>query len=358
MTSPRIGLALSGGGFRATAFGLGCLRALHDRDLLKHVSVVSGISGGSILTAMWAYGPQDFSTFDDTVVELLRKGLQGELIKRALAPSAAFHSTISAVKAINPAKPRRHSRTDALIEALQAREFGNKLMHEVTHSSLRTVISATDMTSRNAVRFGSEKSACSAHGRIITPVTVAEAAAASAAYPLLLPTINRRYDFERLDGSRHAQEVVMTDGGVYENLGLAPLLPGRSALHSPHIYELDYIVAADAGRGRNSQRAARFLPRRLAQSFDITYGKTQDASRSRIHEAGQSGQLQGFIHAYLGMRDERIPMPLHDLVPRKSVQDYPTNFAPMKAEDLTAIAVRGEQLTRTLISCYCPDLGS
>lgn len=35
MTPPRIGLALSGGGFRATCFGLGCLRALNDRDLLR-----------------------------------------------------------------------------------------------------------------------------------------------------------------------------------------------------------------------------------------------------------------------------------------------------------------------------------
>jgi len=42
--SPSIGLALSGGGFRAMAFGLGCLRALNDRDLLQHVRVVSGIS--------------------------------------------------------------------------------------------------------------------------------------------------------------------------------------------------------------------------------------------------------------------------------------------------------------------------
>ncbi|MEQ3552830.1 patatin-like phospholipase family protein [Pseudonocardia nematodicida] len=58
---PRVGIAFSGGGFRATAFGLGALRALHDVGLLEHVEVVSGISGGSLLTAMWAYGPSEFS---------------------------------------------------------------------------------------------------------------------------------------------------------------------------------------------------------------------------------------------------------------------------------------------------------
>ena len=34
---PRVGLAFSGGGFRATAFGLGALRALHDRRVLPDV---------------------------------------------------------------------------------------------------------------------------------------------------------------------------------------------------------------------------------------------------------------------------------------------------------------------------------
>src|SRR3546814_1286445 len=37
----KIGLALSGGGSRAIAFHLGCLRALHDRGVLPKVSVLS-----------------------------------------------------------------------------------------------------------------------------------------------------------------------------------------------------------------------------------------------------------------------------------------------------------------------------
>src|SRR5258707_15091818 len=86
MTTPRIGLAVSGGGFRATCFGLGCLRALHDQDLLRHVSVISGISGGSLIAALYAYGPPNFEAFDTQVTELLRKGLQGEVVRRVLSP--------------------------------------------------------------------------------------------------------------------------------------------------------------------------------------------------------------------------------------------------------------------------------
>lgn len=47
----KFGLALSGGGFRASLFHIGVLAALAERDLLRHVEVLSCVSGGSILGA-------------------------------------------------------------------------------------------------------------------------------------------------------------------------------------------------------------------------------------------------------------------------------------------------------------------
>lgn len=318
--------------------------------------MVSGISGGSLLTAMWAYGSVNFAEFDDSVVRMLRTGLQAELFKRAFAPVAAARSTGSALRAVVPGQHRGYSRTDALVSALSSREFGNRDLKDVTHPGLRVVISATDMISGNAVRFGSEASSCSAHGKIVDLVTVAEAVAASAAFPLLLPAMTRTYEFEDRSDKRTKTRVVMTDGGVYDNLGLSPLLPNRSIAHTSHAYDLDFLIAADAGRGRSDRRAARFLVSRLSKSFDITYSKTQDASRARIHEAASSGQISGFVHAYLGMRDQNLPRPLPDLVSRERVDGYPTNFAAMTDENLTAVAVRGEQLTRSLLAHYHPDL--
>jgi predicted acylesterase/phospholipase RssA len=47
----RVGLALSGGGFRAALFHIGVLACLAERDVLKHVEVLSCVSGGSIVGA-------------------------------------------------------------------------------------------------------------------------------------------------------------------------------------------------------------------------------------------------------------------------------------------------------------------
>jgi len=50
---PKLGLALSGGGFRASFFHLGVLARLADADLLRHVEVISTVSGGSIIGALY-----------------------------------------------------------------------------------------------------------------------------------------------------------------------------------------------------------------------------------------------------------------------------------------------------------------
>jgi predicted acylesterase/phospholipase RssA len=47
----KVGLALSGGGFRASIFHIGVLARLAELDVLRHVSVLSCVSGGSIIGA-------------------------------------------------------------------------------------------------------------------------------------------------------------------------------------------------------------------------------------------------------------------------------------------------------------------
>lgn len=50
---PKLGLALSGGGFRASFFHIGVLAQLARQGLLRHVEVISAVSGGSIIAALY-----------------------------------------------------------------------------------------------------------------------------------------------------------------------------------------------------------------------------------------------------------------------------------------------------------------
>ncbi len=49
----KVGLALSGGGFRASLYHLGVLARLAEMDVLRHVEVISTVSGGSIVGALY-----------------------------------------------------------------------------------------------------------------------------------------------------------------------------------------------------------------------------------------------------------------------------------------------------------------
>ena len=84
-TRPDIGLALSGGGSRAMAFHLGCLRALHDEGLLDQVATISAVSGGSVLAALYCQTPGDFATFEVKTQQLLKRGFLRPAILQAVS---------------------------------------------------------------------------------------------------------------------------------------------------------------------------------------------------------------------------------------------------------------------------------
>ena len=90
-----VGLALSGGGSRAIAFHLGCLRALDDLGLLNRLQVISSVSGGSVISAMFAYSNDSFAKFDARVVKVLRRGLTGGILRASLRPSSIGKMTLS-----------------------------------------------------------------------------------------------------------------------------------------------------------------------------------------------------------------------------------------------------------------------
>lgn len=73
MTKHSIGLALSGGGFRATLFHLGFLKFVANHGLLSCIRIVAGVSGGAITAAHLArYFADHENNFDASATELLR----------------------------------------------------------------------------------------------------------------------------------------------------------------------------------------------------------------------------------------------------------------------------------------------
>jgi NTE family protein len=71
----KIGLALSGGGYRAAAYHTGTLRALNRLGVLDKVDVISSVSGGSIVAAYYALHKDSYEKFEQSFTEKLQKGV-------------------------------------------------------------------------------------------------------------------------------------------------------------------------------------------------------------------------------------------------------------------------------------------
>jgi NTE family protein len=364
-----IGLALSGGGSRAMAFHLGCLRALHDLEILGRIRVISTISGGSLIGAYYAYTPEkSFAEFETDIREFLEAGFQHRIALQLLNPinligcltSSTLTHAAELVAFLTGREPRVRrflSRSELFHRVLQHHVFGDRLLSAPRRNGVDIVIGACELRYGTAFRFGNDLSGDYRHGRLVSnDIDVAFAVAASAAYPIFLPAFDRSLSFHKCDvETKH--RVCLTDGGVYDNLGIQVLEPNRDPNVSLHCFPCSYLIVCNAGQG---QEAGTHIPlgffRRVERSLGIVHRRVQDSSMNRLHYLRTSGKLKGFILPYLGQIDERLPWKPPNLVPREDVIGYPTNFAAMTPDWIDRLSARGEQLTRCLVSQYLPEV--
>lgn len=385
----KIGLALSGGGSRAIAFHLGCLRALHDRGVLSKISVLSAVSGGSIIAALYAYSDDSFPEFEARVLKLLRSGLiwgiarqtflsletpkilitivssgviaaLGAILKLAVVLLGPFKIGGSKIQVLatrlSAILPRFASRSTAFERHLRKQIFGEKRVNEIGRQNLDVVLNATELRTGIAFRYGSMESGSWRYGRLVQTPTVAKAVAASAAFPAFLPSFDEYLVFDN-NGKQTKQRVMITDGGVYDNLGISCLLPGRSTVFSTNAFQIDFIIACDAGQGTPSGIAKPYLwGSRMLTTVNTIHRRTHTLSYDLLHRMAANDEIKGFILPYMGQIDERLPYRPPNLVPRSKTFDYPTDFSPMSKANIQSISQRGEQLTRLLLDFYAPHI--
>lgn len=391
VAAPRIGLALSGGGARAIAFHLGCLRALNRLGLLDHVVVLSTVSGGSVIGAYFHANVNsqrnDFASFEAAIRALLTRGLARPMLRKlfsrlGIKVVAAFVATgfvaLSVIfikafmKILRLVVPRPFA---AHFERLEVRSplhrFASRttLLEAVLDDLLfagsplsglppepHLVINTTELRTGSAFRFGTKESGSWRWGKLHhNGASVAHAVAASAAYPLFLPAFDETLTFDK-DGVLTAKRVLLTDGGIYDNLGLGCLWPDRSPDVSLNVIPVDTIICCSAGYGLRKDPPNQFIIARMLSVFNAVFDRAQNAAMHRLNEAQRSGQIARFIFPYLGQQDRQLPNPPADLVRREEAHAYPTDFSAMPNEWIDRLSLRGEQLTLCLAQAYLSDL--
>jgi NTE family protein len=244
------------------------------------------------------------------------------------------------------------------METLDKRLFSGRRLTDERRNDIDIVFNATELRTGTAFRFGSRESGCWRYGKLSqNDVSLAKVVASSAMYPLAFPALDEVFSFIGKSGQKTDKRVLLTDGGVYDNLGVSCFEPGKSPDISSNVYSPDYLIVCDAGRGvfTGEDMPSWFIPRTV-KSFDTTFRKAHDATISRLFHFKEHGQLKGFVLSYLGQQDNRLPYLSTDLVRLDEVRTCGTDLSAMKQEKIDAIAKRGEQLTTLLLNHYLPDL--
>jgi predicted acylesterase/phospholipase RssA len=309
----RIGLALSGGGFRASIFHLGVIRRLEELGIMKDVDVVSTVSGGSIIGAYYLCEMEKrlrevpvarqhdpaarVEIFEMVATDFLR-GVDENLRTRALVFTPFYHPILF-LKTIFLRAFRASARAE-LIQTEYDRWFydGNTLDHlpAVTTAQInkerdctvlfgpKLILNTTSLLTGEAVTFSRQTVSgmleLSKVNRNVLPLS--RVVGASSGVPVLFPPTSIAGD-------------LLVDGGVADNQGVCSLLDGDDAC--------DFLLVSDAS-GQLEQSDS------MGTGEVAVYSRTNSILMHQVRDkvirlllAGLRDRGFAFIHLFLNLKD-------------------------------------------------------
>lgn len=327
--SKRIGLALSGGGFRAAAFHLGVFNKLDELALLDKLDLVSCVSGGSIaggtLAVNWGNGQA-------------LNHLHNYLSTKSIAVASAIGGLIDPFE----------SRLDKLAQAYDRDLFGGQRLRAVSGGP-RIYFNATNLATGNMFFFAAGGNKPAEMGEHELGVAAAEdflisrAVAASSAFPPVFGPL--RLDSNVYPPGAAVDYVTLADGGIYDNMAVNPALRTQ---RNP----LDYLIISDGGKPFSNRLAP-------TESGAIVLKASLDIMMEQIRGL-EFDRIQHRHRAKLG------PKPLWFSIDSRVGEAAPgdatfassisTNLKRLRLEELTVLTRHGAALLQRRLESYAPEL--
>ena len=212
-------LCLSGGGYRAMLFHLGALWRLNEGGFLPRLDRVSSVSGGSIAAGVLGHRWSKLD-FQDSVAR--------SFVAQVVAPIRALAGETIDLTSIGKGILLPGSAADYVAGAYREHLFGEATLQDLPERP-RFVVNASNVQTGALWRFSRPYMGDWRVGLVREPVlSLALAIAASSAFPPVLSPLRLelpRGVVERVPGADlhdepYTTKVVLSDGGVYDNLGL------------------------------------------------------------------------------------------------------------------------------------------
>jgi len=321
---PGTALCLSGGGYRAMVFHIGALWRLYELGRLRPLKRISSVSGGSITAAVLA------TRWNRLSFEPAR--LRQDFVTEVVAPLRALASRTIDAGSILGGILLPGSIADMVAQAYRDHLFQNRTLQDLPDEP-RFVINATNVQSGALWRFSKPYMGDWRVGLVPTPkVSLATAVAASSAFPPVLSPLVLELDpksFKAGSGAElqrapYTSRVVLSDGGVYDNLGLETIWK-----------RYDTILVSDGG----GQMAAEPEPkedwaRHAYRILDVIDNQVRSLRKRQVVGSFQDRTRKG---TYWGVRTDIKSYGLADALPcpldrTMALAELPTRLKSMPDE--------------------------
>lgn len=324
----RLALALSGGGFRAAAFHLGVMRKLKQLELLYSIDLLTCVSGGSIAGAFLALNWKSATVLDD---------LERYLATRSIAVGSVIGGVLDPFE----------SRLDKL-----ARSYDRDLFHAAKLAALkggpRIYLNSTNLSTGNMFFFvagGQGAEEMGEHALGVVPAGdfgIAKAVAASSAFPPVFPPL--RLDREEYGPADKVDYVTLTDGGIYDNMGVNPALRDRN--------KIDYLIVSDGGKPfANDQTPTESGSLVLKAGLDIMMEQIRGLEFDRLQHRYLAGK--GPRPLWFSIDSEEGESQRGDAQFSSSVG---TNLSALTTVQLEILGRHGGALVESRLKKYAPEL--
>lgn len=271
----KVGLALSGGGYRAVAFHLGVFKKLNELEVLDKIDVISTISGGSIAGAYYLIKKKNFDDFYKSLYHSLQKSTLKRVI---LAPRFIFtvlilvallsmglifldsgwgiSLTLFLICIILIFFHNIFPTTNLIAAAYDDVFFKKKCIKEFPETPA-IAINATNIETGDIWTFSQRKMGDSSYsypkdkGTKIKfeqdnfPISFAVASSTAVPYIFNPVVIKKKYFVNPKDHKRVRPRLI--DGGVYDNQGIHKITQNNSS------YKCDIIICSDASNPFNAK---------------------------------------------------------------------------------------------------------
>lgn len=266
----KLGLSLSGGGYRAAAFHLGTLKKLNSLGILDKVDVLSTISGGSITGAAWSLYSGDYIAFHEMMKKKIETknvigfvltsftffltalfilGFLGGSVWLTFTENAwlAFPVLIIFVVLLYKFQYQIFPVSGVIEKAYDKFFFEGKTLGNLKSYPVMA-IGSSNLHTGKPFTFSHDKMSDSTYSYWDPPILfkpekfpVSRAVMASSCVPFAFSPIGIHKDFFKDPNLYGTVVPKLIDGGVYDNQGIQKLTQAGSR------YECDIIITSDAG---------------------------------------------------------------------------------------------------------------